>query len=211
MLFKSILYKRRAQINYENIINELKKSINQVLLDTKKVLNFNITRGHTRSISSDIEDHTAIFISKILKQKFNLYLDPSIKTEDKTHRPDLLIVNEAQEVVAMIELKANMGYCRDASEVIDKMLQVDKLFSNEKELVCKFSGTNDERKVVKYSKNVKLFLISFTEDNCSLKNHAKNKKYANANNISHFNLFSGWYDNLVEKDIDDFIIELVKL
>lgn len=62
-----------------------------------------------------------------------------------------------------------------------------------------------------YSNNVKLFLISLTKGNCSDKNHKSNKEYANANNVYQFNLFDGWYDSLINCEIEEFAKQITNL
>lgn len=118
-----------------------------------------------------------------------------------------MIVNENNEVVAMIEIKANMGWCRDAANVIDYISTSHNKFKKVKKLNCEFSREDDQ--VVTYSKDVKLFLISCTDGNCSALKHTTNKSNAQSKNIYYFNLFQGWYDALTNCEIEDFIAALM--
>ena len=192
-----------------DLIELLKNKIHDDFEKSKEVGRNNIFRGHLRSISADAEDGIACFISDILPQEYKLILDPSIHINDTNNRPDLLVVNEKKSVVAMIEIKSNMGYCRNATEVIDKIVSNNEKFANEKTLECEFS--NFPSMQVSYGENVKLFLIALTSDNCSQKSHDKNKAYADKNNVLYMNLFSGWYYDLLDQDIQNFISELQKI
>ena len=189
-------------------IEKLKSKIKYAYNETKKTLGDNIYRGHSRAISSDIEDGIALFISR-LQPSCKIFLDPSIHIDHKIHRPDLLVINNKNEVIAMVEIKANMGWCRNASGVIQKILSEDLIFKNKRTINCEFS--NNRSYDTSYSNNVKLFLISLTKGNCSDKNHKSNKEYSNANNVYQFNLFDGWYDSLINCEIEEFAKQITNL
>lgn len=190
------------------IINELKKEIKNKYDKTRKAVGKKIFRGHSRCISTDIEDAIARFISKILSE-YKIFLDPSISIKGTIYRPDLLVINQKNEVVAFMEIKARMGYCRDATEALNKMINYDNVFKNN-DLTCKFSYGSSPVKV-KYDKNVKLFFVSLSSNNCS--NHINNNTYARNKNkhklVSYFTLFKGVYDDLknVDEDLNDISID----
>lgn len=184
----------------------LRQSIKTVFDDTKKKLQDNVFRGHSRSISTDIEDLITIFIANVLPENYKFLLDASIHIDGKNNRPDLLIANENNKVIAMIELKSNMGYCRDATTVINEMIENHHKFFNAINLTCSFS--DDEKQLVTYNQDVELFLISLTSNNCSTDNHQNNKIYATSRGVHYFNLFSGWYGGLVDKDVYGFLSTL---
>lgn len=189
-------------MNKEEAIKCLKNYIETIYTDTNKQLKTNIYRGHSRSISTDIEDAIAIFISDILPEdEYKILSDPSIYINHKNHRPDLLVINKNNEVTLLIEIKANMGWCRDASNVLNDMIKNDSIFKREIQLKCEFS--KKEAITVLY-KNPKLLLVALTDGNCSKEKHLKNKDYAKSINIYQFNLFSGWYGNLSNNEISDF-------
>ena len=192
---------------YNAEIDELKEYVKQAYNSTAKKIAHQIYRGHLRSISTDIEDGIALFVSKLLPNH-KILIDPSIKVASKTHRPDIMVVNEKDEVVAVIEIKANMGWCRDASNVVEHIVDCDNIFKQANTLTCAIS--NQPSHTVLYPSNVKLFLIALTQGNCSAGRHTENKKYATSNNISYFNLFNGWYNSLTNAEIASFIAELVK-
>ncbi len=201
-------------------IEELKTYIKNKYEETRQVVEGNkgseIYRGHSRSLSTDIEDAIAIFISKLLPS-CKVFIDPSISIGGKKHRPDILIIDKNNETIGMIEVKSNMGWCRNASDVIANIKQNNIDFSDNTPLRCEFSEKNnedmnkEEPKIVKYGNDVKLFLVSFTKDNCSDKKHDNNKDKAIKANVSYFTLFSGWYGSLVDCDIYKFAEELMAL
>ena len=188
------------------IIN-LIKDISEKYEQTNRAIGPNIFRGHLRSISTDIEDCIALFISSILPLDYKIYLDPSVYVDGHNHRPDLLVLNEKNECYAMIEIKANMGYCRNAEEVITREIETHDIFSNERSLSCNLSS--GEAQVVLYTKKTKLYLIALTAANCSERNHDNNRDCASNNGIKHFILFDGWYDSLTGREITDFANDLL--
>ena len=192
-------------MSFAKEISDLKKYIEKAYQSTYAKISPNIFRGHLRAISADIENGIAMFTASILPQH-KLFLDVSIHVGGKNNRPDLLIINERNEVVAMVEIKANMGYCRNAQAVIDNIIANNNQFRDKGTLECEFS--REERQTVSYKDNVKLFLISLTEQNCTASNHASNKFYAASKGVKQFNLFSGWYENLSDCEISQYASEL---
>lgn len=193
-------------MDVKKAIEELKEYVANAFESTKAKLGSNIYRGHLRSISTDIEDGIALFVSKILPD-CKLFLDASIHVGGKNNRPDLMVVDKNDKVVAIIEIKANMGWCRDAKKVLDGICENNTKFANAGTLCCKFS--NDDKQSVTYGNDVKLFLISLTGENGS-SNLESNRNYAKSVNVFHFNLFWGWYYDLREFEIEDFANELLK-
>ena len=110
----------------EEAVQELKSYIEASYAKTMEPLAPRIVRGHLRSISTDIEDGIALFVSHVLPEGYKLLLDPSIHVDGVNNRPDLLVVDESNAVKAMIEIKANMGWCRNASGVLDDIVSNDE-------------------------------------------------------------------------------------
>ena len=110
----------------------------------------------------------------------------------------------------MLEIKSNMGWCRNASKVVDSMVFYDKKFKEEKILNCEFSNNNN-RQLAHYNKEVKLFLISLTKGNCADKYHEQNKKYAPGKKVPFYNLFDDWYDSLTDYEIKNFVNDILSL
>ena len=194
--------------NKADFIKGLSDYVANIYEGTKKTLKPNIHRGHLRSISTDIEDGIALFISNFLPEGFNVYLDPSIYFDGKTYRPDLIVADSHGNACAMIEIKANMGWCRDAKPVVDELLKKSLLFRKERKIRCKLSNENELVATVNYENEAPLFILSFTDGNCGKEEHKKNKDYANQNGVKLLFLFSGWYNSLENKDVIDFADEL---
>ncbi len=191
----------------EDAINKLISYIKGVYDGVNNKISPNIYRGHLRSISTDIEDGIALFISNIMPEGYKVFLDPSIHVDGANNRPDLLVVNDKNETVAMIEVKANMGYCRNAKDVIDNIVRNDEKFSKLGSLYCEFSRETSQ--TISYGDNVKLFLIALTDKNCSDKHHKANKDYAAKTKVHQYNLFSGWYGNLIPCEIEKFANDIL--
>lgn len=186
-------------------IQQLVNNIHSIYMATKKPISNNVWRGHSRSISADIEDQIALMIADSLPNGYELYLDPSVTINGRLHRPDLIIVDPNKNVSAIIEIKANMGWCRDASNVINNMVALNQSFCNAGRLTVRTLSKVD---TVTYSNTVKMFLISLTDNNCGDSAYSNNQAIANKNNIKHYCLFTGWYDNLIEKDVGLFLKDI---
>ncbi len=188
-------------------INDLVSYIKKVYEQTNNKVGQNIYRGHLRSISTDIEDGIALFVSNILPDEYKFFLDSSIHVDGVNIRPDLLVVNDKNECYAMIEIKANMGWCRDATNVIDYIVSNHNKFIKETTLNCKFSKESTQS--ITYGLNTKLYLIALTDGNCNAERHENNKAYASSVSVKQFNLFSGWYGELISCEIDEFTKDLL--
>ena len=102
---------------YDTEIKSLINYINTVYFKTSNKIRTNIYRGHLRSISSDIEDAIALYIANVLPTDYKIFLDSSVHVNKKNNRPDLLVVDASNNVKAMIEVKSNMGWCRNATDM----------------------------------------------------------------------------------------------
>lgn len=89
------------------------------------------------------------------------------------------------------------------------MIEYNEEFINSK-LNCNLK-VDEEQQTVNYGNNVKLFLISISDWNCSADNHKNNKEYAKSKNVSYYTLFSGWYNYLENTDIEDFAKKICEL
>lgn len=105
-----------------------------------------------------------------------------------------------------------MGWCRNAQKVIDEeLVNRHQAFCNRGNIECKFSSIY-ERKAVHYDDKAKLFLIALISQNGGKPEQIdRNKAYATSKGASHYLLFDGWYDSLIDRDIDEFVGELLSL
>ena len=188
-------------------IDSLKKYIFQEFQKTKVTIRPNLHRGHLRALSTEIEDGIAAFLLDILPQDYKVYVDASVRVGRKTHRPDILIVDNQHVVRALVEVKTNMGWCRDASSEIDKILAKHTEMISSGTITCKFS--NDTTVTAVYTPNVPVFLVAFTNENCGADRHEANRSTATSKNVKYFCLFAGWYgDELSEADIKNFAADI---
>lgn len=188
-------------------IDSLKKYILQEFQKTKITIRQNLHRGHLRALSTEIEDGIAAFILDILPEGYKVYVDASVRVGKKTHRPDILVVDNNSKVRALVEVKTNMGWCRDATGEIDKILFKHNEMISAGTVTCKFS--NDETVTALYGTCVPVFLVAFTNENCGQSKHIANQEEAKRKNVKYYCLFSGWYgDELSEADIQNFATEI---
>lgn len=83
-------------------------------------MGYNITRGHLGTLSTEIEDDVAIFLLDILPAGYKAFVDCSVNIDGESHRPDILILDASNNVRFLVEVKTNMGWCRDASGKLEK-------------------------------------------------------------------------------------------
>ena len=190
----------------DQAIEKLKKFIFDASENTKIKIGDNVKRGHLRSLSTEVEDGVAVFLLDILPDGYKAYVDPSIKVDNKTHRPDILIIDKNNNVKILVETKTNMGWCRNATEECEKILHKHDEMVRKGAITCTFSDKTTAN--VNYSTNVSIFLVSFTDDNCSADKHKRNRIVAESNSIKYFCLFSGWYDELKNLEIQQFADEI---
>lgn len=189
-------------------IESLKSYIVKEYEKTKTKIRPNMVRGHLRALSTEIEDGIAAFLLDILPEGYKAYVDASVRVGKKTHRPDILIIDDKNNVKALVEVKTNMGWCRDASKEIEKILFKHNEMISEGNVTCKFS--NDHTVGVCYSDNVPVYLVAFTSKNCGDEQHGNNRKIAKSKRVNYYCLFSGWYDDsLIPLEINEFAKEII--
>jgi len=190
----------------EKLIKKLRENYdNNGIIDRK--YDNKIIRGHKVAMSSIIENELAIFLSEILDEKYQFLIDWTVNNR----RPDLLIINtENNKCELIIEIKSNMGYCRKLSQSqLNDLVNEREMFKNSITIKSKESN-KDNPQSISGNKNIKLIFVSSTSDNSSEENHITNKKELKKYNIEYFCLFEGWYDNLKQKEIQDFIESIKK-
>jgi len=79
-----------------------------------KYYNPNIKRGRSASISSDLEDLTALFIALNNPHQCSYFTDQPIKFEGSTIKyPDIVIQNKDGQIENLIDVKTDIGWNRD--------------------------------------------------------------------------------------------------
>lgn len=190
----------------DEAMESLKKYIEGELKKTQTKIHPNMVRGHLRALSTEIEDGIAAFLMDILPDGYKAYVDASMRVGEKTHRPDILIIDNKNKVKALVEVKTNMGWCRNAECEIGKICDKHKEMFLKGNIPCKFS--NAPQAEVCYSKDVPVYLVAFTSHNCRDISHEKNRKIADEKKVKYYCLFSGWYDDLEPREIKNFADEI---
>lgn len=195
------------KMDIKEAITKLKHYISDRFEETKVKAGPNITRGHFRALSTEIEDGIAIFLLDILPVGYKAFVDCSVNIDGESHRPDILVLDENNRVRFLVEVKTNMGWCRDASSELGKILHKHERMKSIKDFVCKFSNYPEE--TVRYPDDVKVYLVPFTNSNASDKKHEMNKIKASEMGIKYYKLFDNWYWNLEDKDITAFAKDIL--
>lgn len=79
-----------------------------------KYYNPNIKRGRSSSISSELEDLTALFIALNNPNQCSYFTDQPIKFEGSTTKyPDIVIQNKDGKIENLIDVKTDIGWNRD--------------------------------------------------------------------------------------------------
>ena len=188
-------------------IAKLKQYIFDRFEETKAKVGTNILRGHLRALSTEVEDGIAIFLLDILPAGYKAFVDCSVNIDSESHRPDILVLDKNNNVRFLVEVKTNMGWCRDASGELEKILHKHEHMKSVKDFVCRFS--NDPEETVHYPNDVKVFLVPFTNSNSSQRKHEMNKVKASEMGIKYYILFDKWYSDLEDKDIAGFAADIL--
>ena len=214
-----------SESEFLNEVEDFKKSFKEKY-DQNAMIDFDktIIRGHVSSVGIFFEDEFTIFLNKIFNarrknsDKYKFYNDFSMNG----YRPDLLIEKNG-EIVALIEFKANLGYCREKAKTLHKKIDkickesqkeisftrfpkyiknAEKLFTEQIKEKMKKNEENKKSITIKFNKeigsNVKKALIVLTKDNSGKKDNLDNYKEVFKNEF--YTLFSGWYYDLKNEE-----------
>ena len=163
--------------------NDIKKETLQLVLDFQKMSKdadktkydiYNIKRLKKRSIAELAEDRFAKYLYDVINNKdFYYYINPNVDGM----RPDIMIVNSKQEIIALIEIKINLGFCRNIFQVDEKKKnkrdyqidnRVNKFCSIKDKTIIFNDGVEDKQ--LRFSKNCKIYYVS-----TSLENYIKDR------------------------------------
>ena len=214
--------------NYLNLSENLLNRLNRDYEDNLIKLNVgnNIKRKTNLTMSDSCENNISIMISEILKSKkykyiIDAYFSCKANKTTKLYRPDITII-DGNEIVGMLEIKAQMGYSGPQSpddynkkldtflksEITTKYDDLHKAKCLEETIQFWNSFENNDKKNNKIS-----FTISPDANYYVLtvlsKNHCHNveetienfEKYKNKYNKIHFYALYNenvWYDSLLE-------------
>ena len=169
----------------------------------------NIKRGTGRTISSFAEDAFAMYVSDMLGDEYEIWVDPQIivdKLRNKSgkrklmFRPDVCAVNKQNMTIEMIfDLKMNLGYKRTefTNQVNNRIVELTKI----KKHTAKCSTIKDQS--LTFNNSLVWNYIIFSMGNISEKDFLKVKNYFNGNNDAQlFTLSEG--DHLIKIKKDEF-------
>jgi hypothetical protein len=173
-----------------------------------KFYNPNIYRGRSTSISSELEDLTALFIALNNPNPCNYFTDQPIKFEGSTTKyPDIVIQNNDNSGVIhnLIDTKADTGwnrdgmlkFCQDWDEKIEAIKGKNTSFSN---------GKTKQNHDGKFSNNLHYHVVVATEINSGkkiLEDYTTIK--SQCENVSLYILSSGLHPNNYELTQDEVL------
>lgn len=155
-----------------------------------KYYNPNIFRGRSFSISSELEDLTALFIALNNPKPCNYFTDQPIKFEGKTTKyPDIVIQNDDSNTIEnLIDTKTDTGWNRDG--MLDFCMKWEAIIETVKGKNTSFSNGKTRKKYTGvFSENLHYHVIVATEIN-SGKKFEKIMKKLNLNAKMYHYIFS---------------------
>lgn len=165
-----------------------------------KYYNPNIFRGRSFSISSELEDLTALFIALNNPKLCNYFTDQPIKFEGTTTKyPDIVIQNDDSNTIDnLIDTKTDTGWNRDG--MLDFCMKWEAIIEKAKGKETSFSnGKTRKKHTGVFSENLHYHVIVATEINSGQKILEDYKKVkSECKNVSLYILSSGVHPNNYE-------------
>lgn len=207
----------------ERIRNAYLEARNPVLAST------NIRRGTSRSISSITEDIFAKYVSDIVGNDFEVWIDPQIsvngvmnanKKRTLVIRPDIAIVRKCCFTIDMIfDLKMDLGYIRTtfSDHVKSRICDLNKIRG--KSARCRLLKNN---KIINFNNNLNWNYVLFSDQNINTADFQNVNNFFNGNqNAKLFVLMRGTHlnsyedvnigDRISQNDFNNLRNELQKL
>lgn len=130
-----------------------------------KYYNPNIKRGRSSSISSDIEDLTALFIALNNPKQCFYFIDQPMKFEGSTTKyPDVVIQNHEGKIENLIDVKTDIGWKRDG--LYPFCLEWEKRIESVKGTSTSFlQGEDKSIQHGDFTKNLKYHVVVVTKIN----------------------------------------------
>lgn len=221
--------------NYEEYAGKLAKMLRneykEKIKEKYKNLDKNIYRKINIPMASACEDGVASIIYEVLNTKYIYLEDVHLKRKKvngergKSYRPDILIINpnikdDKIEIVGIIEVKAQMGYCpiyepkdfkvkkdeldnesyikfsEEEMEMIEKVPDLDRFLCNK---LCLKEEENCGKISYTLSKNLKILVVNVLASNHEAKVEKTIYNFDNSNpkynDIHFYTLFGNIYEN----------------
>ena len=159
-------------MHYKMPPNEYFRKLIELYFNSRepKYYNPNIFRGRSTSISSELEDLTALFIALNNPNSCSYFTDQPLKFSNaKTKYPDIVIQHEKNEVIYdLVDMKADTGwnrdgmlkFCEEWDQLIKSVQGKDTHFVN---------GKTKKKYTGKFSDNLKYHVVVATEVNSGKK------------------------------------------
>ena len=171
-----------------------------------KYYNPNIKRGRSSSISSALEDLTALFIALNNPKQCLYYTDQPMKFEGSTTKyPDIVIQNKDGKIQNLIDVKTDIGWNRDG---------MYSFCEEWEERIESIKGTETSFKQGKdksimhglFSKNLKYHILVISKVNSGKKIESDHKQVKNKlKNVYLYLLSDGVHPNNYEYSLSDTI------
>ncbi len=171
-----------------------------------KYYNPNIKRGRSSSISSELEDLTALFIALNNPNQCLYFTDQPMKFEGSTTKyPDIVIQNNDGAIENLIDVKTDIGWNRDGMYSFCE--EWEKRIESIKETETSFKQGKD--KSIKYgvfSKNLKYHVMVVSKINSGNKIENDYRKVkGELNNVCLYVLSDGVHPNNYEYSLSETI------
>ena len=171
-----------------------------------KYYNPNIKRGRSSSISSALEDLTALFIALNNPNQCLYFTDQPIKFEGSTTKyPDIVIQNKNGKIQNLIDVKTDIGWNRDGMYSFCE--EWEKRIESIKDTETSFrQGKNKSIIQGKFSKRLKYHVLVVSKVNSGKKIESDYKQVKNTlKNVSLYLLSHGVHPNNYEYSLSETI------
>ena len=171
LVIRTIPTEKVHKMHYKMTPDEYFRKLIELYFNSRepKYYNPNIFRGRSTSISSELEDLTALFIALNNPNPCNYFTDQPLKFQgSKTKYPDIVIQHENKFIYDLVDMKADTGwnrdgmlkFCEEWEQYIESVKGTETQFIN---------GKTKERHYGKFSKNLKYHVVVATEVNSGKK------------------------------------------
>ena len=154
-------------MEYKMSPEEYFRKINELYRNARKpkFYNPNIKRGRSSSISSELEDLTALFISLNNPNRCDYFTDQPMKFSGSTPKyPDIVIQNSNGLIKNIIDVKADIGW--DRSGLYSLCEEWEKRINSVKGTTTSFKQGIDKSIIDgQFSKNLKCHVVVITKEN----------------------------------------------
>lgn len=175
-----------------------------------KYYNPNIFRGRSTSISSELEDLTALFIALNNPNPCNYFTDQPLKFSNaKTKYPDIVIQHENEVIYDLVDMKADTGWNRDGMLKFCKEWEqyIESVQGKETQFV---NGKTKNKHTGKFSDNLKYHVVVATEVNSGkkiLEDYESVKKQCK--NVELYILSKGIHPNNYDLSPDEVLKKII--